>query len=152
MGPLNSLSLPNCRITLSAQSASALAGMEGIEYLDLAHNPLQLTPDFSQMQSLATVVMHDTGLREIPRGLLDKAALDWVDLSNNAITDVPSDILEMTTDQADVLHLSNNPFSEATLLRLIAHYEKTGIDFGIEAVIQRGEVQMATSDESEADE
>lgn len=152
MGPLNSLSLPNCRITLSAQSASALAGMEGIEYLDLAHNPLQLTPDFSQMQSLATVVMHDTGLREIPHGLLDKAALDWVDLSNNAITDVPSDILEMTTDQADVLHLSNNPFSEATLLRLIAHYEKTGIDFGIEAVIQRGEVQMATSDESEADE
>ena len=40
MGRLRSLSLFNCRISLSAESANALAGMEHLDYLDLGSQPV----------------------------------------------------------------------------------------------------------------
>jgi Leucine-rich repeat (LRR) protein len=152
MGQLRALSLPECRVSLSSESVAALAGMEQLDYLDLGSNPLGQTPDVSQMPALATVLLNDTGINRIPDGLLQLAELDWADLSGNAITEVPSDLSELPVDVADNISLRGNPFSEESLLRLIAYFERTGADFGVEAVINRGEIEISDSEGSEIDE
>ena len=152
MGQLRSLSLPECRITLSPESASALARLDKLDYLDLSANPLGQTPDLSQMPDLATVLLHDTGITEIPPGLFQLAELDWADLSTNAITEAPSDILQLSLDIAENISFRGNPFSEESLLRLISYYERTGADFGVQEVIDRGEIDASSSESSAVDE
>ncbi len=152
MGQLRSLSLPNGRITLSVESANALAGMELLDYLDLSFNPLGQTIDVQQMTDLATLLLNDTGITEIPYGLFRLNDLDWVDLSANAITEVPSDLMELPVDIAECITLRGNPFSEESLLRLIGYFERTQVEFGVEEVINRGEMEISTSDGSEIDE
>ncbi|MCW8275529.1 hypothetical protein IMF27_07290 [Pseudomonas sp. PCH199] len=152
MGHLRSLSLPNCRMTLSVESTNALAGMELLDYLDLSHSPLGQTLDLRQMTNLATILLNDTGITEIPNGLFQLNDLDWVDLSENAITEVPSDLMELPTDVAECITLRGNPFSEESLLQLISYYERTRVDFGVEEVLDRGEMEISTSNGSEIDE
>lgn len=152
MGSLNALSLFDCRVALSTASAGALAGMEHLEYLDLSANPLGLTPDLSQMPNLTTVLLQGTGIQEIPAGLLHVEELDWADLSDNAITEVPSDMIEVPEDLAENINLRGNPFTEPALLRLIDYYQRNGVDFGVEEVIARGEMDLSTSEGSEIDE
>lgn len=152
MGRLRSLSLPGCRITLSAESANALATMETLDYLDLGRNPLGQAPDLSHMKELATVLLHDTGITEIPPGLFQLEVLDWADLSSNEITEVPGEVLEAPTTTTENISFRGNPFSEASLLRLISYYERTSVDFGVEEVINRGEMEISSTDGSEVDE
>ena len=72
------------------------------------------------MPDLATILLHDTGIREIPNGLLQIIELDWADLSDNAITDVPSDIMELPVEVAlENISFRGNRFSGESLLRLI---------------------------------
>jgi Leucine-rich repeat (LRR) protein len=152
MGQLRSLSLPDCRISLSEESVAGLAEMEHLDYLDLSANNLERTPDLSQMTNLATVLLNNTGITEIPHGLLEMDELDWVDLSENAITEVPSDILELPLDVAENMSLKGNPFSEESLLLMISYFQRTGVDFGVEEVINRGEMEVSFTDGSEVDE
>lgn len=152
LGRLRSLSLSECRISLSVQSASALAGMEHLDYLDLSFNPLGHTPDLSQMPALTTLLLNDTGLTEIPPGLFQLADLDWADLSMNAITEVPNDLLEVPAEMAERITLRGNPFSEESLVLLISYFERTGIDFGVEEVINRAEMDISSSEGSEVEE
>ncbi|TPG79037.1 dermonecrotic toxin domain-containing protein [Pseudomonas arsenicoxydans] len=152
MGRLRSLSLPHCRVSLSAKTASALAGMEQLDFLDLSFNPLERTPDLSQMPDLSTVLLNDTGITGIPDGLLRLTGLDWADLSMNAITEVPSDLLEMPVDIAENITLRGNPFSQESLARLVRYFELTRADFGVDEVINQGEMQVSTSEGSEIDE
>ncbi|MNG12091.1 Leucine Rich repeats (2 copies) [compost metagenome] len=152
MGRLRSLSIPSCRVGLSVQSVGALAGMEQLEYLDLGLNPLGLTPDLSQMPDLATILLNDSGITDLPDGLLQLAELDWADLSGNAITNMPSDLLELPVEVAENITLRGNPFTEESLLRLISYFERTRADFGVEEVINRGEMNVSTSEGSEIDE
>lgn len=152
MGKLRSLSLPACRVSLSAESASALAGMEHLDYLDLGFNPLIQTPDLSQMPALSNVLLNNTDITEIPKGLLYLDELDWADLSSNAITEAPSDLIELPVETAENITLRGNPFTEESLLRLISYYERTGADFGVDEVIDRGEMEISTSEGSEVDE
>lgn len=149
MGRLRSLALPHCRISLSAESVSALAGVEHLDYLDLGHNPLGHTPDLSQMPDLSTVLLNDTGITEVPPGLLQLEELDWADLSMNAITEFPSDLMELPVETAENITLRGNHFSEESLRRLINYYQRTRVDFGVEEVINRGEMDISTSEGSE---
>jgi Leucine-rich repeat (LRR) protein len=152
MGRLRSLSLPACRVRLSVESANALAGMDQLDYLDLGSNLLGHTVDVSQMPELSTLLLDNTGVTEIPNGLLQLTDLDWVDLSSNAITEVPSDLMELAVEIAENITLRGNPLSEESLLRLISYYERTGADFGVDEVINRGEMDISTSEGSEIDE
>jgi hypothetical protein len=45
-----------------------------------------------------------------------------------------------------------NPFSGESLLWLISYFERTNADFGVEEVINRGEMEVSISDSSEIDE
>ena len=152
MGELRSLSLPACRVRLSVESATALAGMEQLDYLDLGSNPLGHNIDLSQMPEMSTLLLDNTAITEIPNGLLHLDNLDWVDLSSNAITEVPSDLLELPVEVAESISLRGNPFTEESLLWLISYYERTGADFGVDEVINRGEIDISTSASSGIDE
>lgn len=152
MGQLRALSMPGCSVALSAESVAALAGMENLDYLDLSQNPLGNTPDLSQMPRLATVLLHETGITEIPRGLMQVDELDMADLSDNAITDIPGDLQEMPLEVAQNLILSGNRFSDESLSRLISYFERTGVDFGVQEVIDQGQMEVSSSEGSEVDE
>ncbi|MHC8319220.1 dermonecrotic toxin domain-containing protein [Pseudomonas sp. GB2N2] len=149
MGQLRSLSMPQCRISLSAESANALASMEHLDYLDLGNNPLGHTPDVRQMPNLSTVLLNNTGITDIPPGLLHLEELDWADLSMNAITEIPSDLMELPVETAENITLRGNSFSAESLGRLINYFERTRVDFGVEEVINQGEMDISTSEGSE---
>ncbi|MHC8402326.1 dermonecrotic toxin domain-containing protein [Pseudomonas sp. MDT1-17] len=152
MGQLRSLSLAECSVSLSLESASALAGMDQLDHLDLSRNPLGLTPDLSQMQNLASIVLNGTGISEIPQGLFQLEELDWADLTDNAITEVSSDLMALPMEIAENINFRGNRFSEESLQRLINYFERTRIDFGVQEVIDQGEVDISTSEGSEIDE
>lgn len=152
MGHLKIISLSDCQITLTQQSALALAQMENLVYLDLNSNPLGRTPDVSQMPHLQTLLLDDTGISELPEGLFGFTDMETIDLSSNAITHVPADILEMPVDVAEAISLRNNPLSEESVQRLIAYFQQKGIDFGVKEVIEHAEMEVSDSEGSDVDE
>ncbi|WP_347901544.1 hypothetical protein [Pseudomonas purpurea] len=139
MSQLRALSLAHCRISLSSRTSAALAQMEQLDTLDLGSNPLGQAPDLSQMTTLVTVRLNDTGIREVPHGVFHLAELEWVDLSDNAFTEIPGTLLELPLERAEGFNFSGNRFSGQSLENLIAYFERTGVHFGIEELINPGD-------------
>ncbi|MFJ7796741.1 dermonecrotic toxin domain-containing protein [Pseudomonas sp. NPDC096950] len=152
MGELTALVLPDCRISLTADTMAGLAGMEHLDFLDLSHNPLLLTPDVSQMADLSTLALNDTHITDLPPGLLKLKKLDIANLSNNAIRELPSDILELPMETGESINLRGNPFSERSLQLLHAYFRQNGTDFGVEEIIETAEMEVSNSDDSEAEQ
>ena len=152
MGQLTALVLPDCQISLTANTVAGLAGMEHIDFLDLSYNPLMLTPDISQMPDLSTLILNDTHITELPPGLLKLKTLDIANLSNNAIRDLPSDLLELPMETGESINLRGNPFSEESLQLLHTYFRQTGTDFGVENIIETAEMEVSNSDDSEAEQ
>jgi len=152
MGELTSLNLPDCHITLTAQSVLNLSEMTQLDFLDLSNNPLELAPDVTQLTELATLQLDNCQLTELPAGLLQLKRLDTADLSGNQITRIPTDILEMPMEDAEPINLRDNPFNEASLKILIEYFKLTNVDFGVEEVIQRAELEVSSSGGSDPDE
>ncbi|MCU1748380.1 dermonecrotic toxin domain-containing protein [Pseudomonas sp. 6D_7.1_Bac1] len=148
MGDLTALSLTDCQITLTTQTTLGLAQMDRLDYLDLSDNPLGITPDISQMPHLTTLLLNDTGITELPPGLLQFKDMETVDLSANAITHIPTDILELPVDVSESINLRGNPLSEESVQRLISYFQQTGVD----AVIDQAEMEVSSSGDSDADE
>ena len=67
---ITELYLEDSNITLSPTTAHAFAGLENLQHIDLDHNPLNITPDFSNMHNLNSVYLSDTELSEFPTSLL----------------------------------------------------------------------------------
>lgn len=130
---LEFLSLPGCSIMLSASSAQGLEGMKGLTFLDLNHNPLAHTPDFSQLPSLRRVLLRNTGLREVPAGLLRSDQHVTVDLSNNAIENLPPAAFTLPNTAVRGIDLSGNPLSKPTLEQVKTYCQRTGEFFKAEA-------------------
>ncbi|MBV6827221.1 dermonecrotic toxin domain-containing protein [Pseudomonas sp. PD9R] len=152
MGKLTALALNECNVTLTAQTVLELAQLERLDYLDLSNNPLALTPDISQMPGMANLLLSETGINQLPAGLLQLKSLDVADLSGNAITHIPSDILELPLEIAESINLRDNPLDEQSVKTLIAYFKKTSTDFGVQAVIEQAEMEVSTSEDSDPDE
>ncbi len=89
MKKLVNLSLCRNNMKLDETSASILSKLDQLGVLDLSENPLQITPDFSTMTSLNTVVLSNTGISQWPIGLLNLPSLAHVDLRFNWLREVP---------------------------------------------------------------
>lgn len=126
------LGLDDCDVHLSASSADALSGMSNLEFLDLEENPLGRTPDLSHMHKLTTLYLGHTGLTEVPPGLFSLSQLRALNLRNNLIREIPSDILELPTPLDDDSDLSGNPLSEQSLEYLRQYYVLTGNSLNVE--------------------
>jgi len=134
MKSLTALSLPECRITLTRKTANALAGMDNLDSLNLSGNPLGLTPDLRNLQGLSSLNLSNTGLRDVPRGVFTHSSLTHADLSNNAITDMPVELMEADADNTADFNFSGNPFTAQSLQRIAAYFHDTGNTLGIAAV------------------
>lgn len=152
MGELTALYLTECGISLSTQSVAALGEMVNLEILDLSFNPLGLTPDLRQLSLLTDLILNDTGINQLPDGLFQLKHLNKVDLSGNAITEMPSDLLELPGEIAEAINLRDNPFDAQSQIILAAYFKKHGMDFGIESTIEEAEMEVSTSEGSEIDE
>lgn len=131
---LTALSLPECQISLTPASAAALAGMDKLEVLTLRDNPLGLTPDLSNLQSLTDLDLSGTGISGIPRGVLENQQWNEMDLADNAITEVPEELADVPATVSDRYDLRNNPFCAASLARIRAYYHETGNDLNVEGI------------------
>ncbi|WP_253756707.1 NEL-type E3 ubiquitin ligase domain-containing protein [Pseudomonas fluorescens] len=96
---LSILELGSNRIELDEQNATRLSTFSRLTRLDLSHNPLKITPDFSAMPTLTSLMLNDTGIGQWPAGLRDKTALQHLDLRNNRLTEVPEENLNPTAEQ-----------------------------------------------------
>jgi Leucine-rich repeat (LRR) protein len=152
MGELTTMNLPDCNITLTPTSVSNLAEMTRLNFLDLSNNPLGLAPDVSQMTELTVLQLDNCDLTELPSGLLQLKSLETADLSDNAIVRIPSDILELPLEVAESIDLRGNPLSEESLLILIEYFRMTSVDFGVQEVIERAEMEVSTSEDSAAED
>ncbi|SEM38138.1 Leucine Rich Repeat [Pseudomonas sp. ok272] len=133
---LQDLALPDSQIRLSAHSAQQLASLTDIEYLDLSDNPLGLSPDLSHLSRLTTVFMHNCGLSEVPAGVFGLSRLKVLDLSDNQIQHLPSDILEMPLPLNDDSDLSGNPLTAESMELLRRYYQLTGYELGVEEAME----------------
>ncbi|HJR29646.1 MAG TPA: DUF6543 domain-containing protein [Pseudomonas sp.] len=135
MGRLTALSLPDCNITLEPHTANELAGMQNLEILHLHDNPLALAPDLSNLQSLTDLDLSNTGITEIPDGVLGNFQWNEIDLSGNAITEVPEELMEVPAEIGDRYDLHGNPFSAQSMERIRAYYHETGQTLNVDNVI-----------------
>ncbi|WLH67334.1 dermonecrotic toxin domain-containing protein [Pseudomonas sp. FP2309] len=128
---LKSLILSRSHVRLTPTSADALSGLDTLQYLDLSDNPLGITPDVSQMPHLSALMLENSGLTEVPHGTFSRRSLAQLNLSDNLITELPSDILEVPPDLADGFDLNGNPLTPATIAMLRPYYRRTAVDFGV---------------------
>lgn len=130
---LSILALPRCSIELSPTSVAGLQGMTRLEYLNLDHNPLLRAPDFSHLPNLSTISLKDTGLTQIPPGLLGDPPRQSVNLSKNAIEQVPEALFSMPASSTSALNLSENPLTPQTLESIKRYCQRTGESFDVQA-------------------
>lgn len=113
------LDVSNNNITLTEQSASALAKMDHLQYIQLSHNPLGRLPDFSLMTSLVDVRLQAAGLSEWPVGLRDQPRLAMIDMRDNQLSAFPEwavnpapEHVANTNKVLQVTELNGNPLSD----------------------------------------
>lgn len=128
---LTTLSLTQCNLRLTRDSVDALSDLHDLQFLDLSDNPLTLTPDISKMSGLETLMIENSELAEVPRGVFTLTSLTQLNLSDNRITELPSDLLEVDPDSAAGFDLSDNPFSPEALALLRRYYNRTAVDFDV---------------------
>ncbi|WP_248752572.1 DUF6543 domain-containing protein [Pseudomonas sp. MWU15-20650] len=130
---LSILGLSRCSIELSPTSVAGLQGMTRLEYLNLDHNPLARTPDFSHLPNLSTISLKDTGLTQVPPSLLGDPPRQSVNLSKNAIEQLPEALFSMPASTTSGLDLSANPLTPQTLESIKRYCQRTGESFAAQA-------------------
>ena len=128
---ITELYLEDSNITLTPTTARAFAELENLEHIDLDHNPLNLTPDFSNMHNLNSVFLSNTELSEFPISLLGLPDIETIDLSDNLISHLPSELFEAPAFITEALDLAGNLLSEASLNQAHRYYGQTDIDMGL---------------------
>lgn len=101
MGDLRTLDLSANRIRLDTQTAVTLTALSNLESINLSHNPLNMTPDFSALSGLKVLNLSDTQLDQWPTGLRNQTGLQIVDLRNNRLQEVPQTLLDPPAAQLD---------------------------------------------------
>lgn len=133
---LRQLSLSDNRIQLTPRSKALLAGMGGLEHLDMSDNMLGMTPDVRNLSRLKALYLHNCGLSEVPESVFGLGRLQALDLSSNLIQHLPSDLLEMPLPLNDDSDLSDNPLSAQSLALLRRYYQQTGYELGVEEAME----------------
>lgn len=130
MPNLTRLSLAGNQIRLTEATLAKLNGLRTLKYLDLNGNPLGATPHVGKMFDLKRLQLAETGLTELPDGLAYPVNLEWVDLRNNQIRDLPQWLFKTTRRFSQALNLRGNPLAPASQTYLENYRDNVGIGMG----------------------
>lgn len=121
-GNLIGLDLSSNNIRLTADEATSLSSVKNLKKLQLSHNPLERTPDFSQMTELTEIRLQGTGISQWPSGVENLRDLKMLDLRDNQLTSFPEWAVNPPPEQVAtidrllrVTELNGNPLSEQGL-------------------------------------
>jgi len=146
MPDLNRLSLAENKIRLTEQTLKKLNGLERLEHLNLNKNPLGATPDVARMPNLRRLLLRETGITELPKGLSRLPYLEWVDLSQNSITSLPQWLFKTTSRFSRALNLRLNDLDDPSETLLKTYRKNVGVGMGyLEDDIARLDEQQARS-------
>jgi hypothetical protein len=125
---LTSLNLKATEMAFTEPMASRLKELTQLQRLDLSDNPLVIPPLLIGMNELRWLNLRNTRISRCPIGITDPPHIDLLDLRHNQITRVPPPIMSQAITRDRVL-LQGNPLTdEDTLLRLVEHRKRTGIN------------------------
>lgn len=130
MPNLRRLSLANNQISLTEYTLTKLSNLRDLHSLNLNGNPLGTTPNVSNMFDLTCLSLRDTGATELPRGLARLPSLEWVDLRNNEIKDLPNWLFSTSRRFSRALDLRGNPLSLSSRTHLQDYRNNVGIGMG----------------------
>ncbi|URM25667.1 hypothetical protein LLY42_16815 [Pseudomonas frederiksbergensis] len=133
MSHLTTLNLKAAFLKFREDTASQLCDLINLQSLDLSENPLSVSPVLLGMDKLREVNLRKTKISSCPIGIRDEPYLTLLDLRDNRITRVPPAVLSQAIGR-DRVKLWGNPLTdEDTLLRLIRHRQRTGINLWLSA-------------------
>lgn len=118
MPHLRSLTLTNNQITLDRTQAVTLASCEGLEYLDLSHNPLGRPFSLHGLSRLRWLNLRDTRITRVPTGLMVRPNLYYVDLRDNRISQLPQQFYQLHVMYRRRVRLAGNPLTQLERERL----------------------------------
>lgn len=143
LNQLRHLKLSYNRLRMTPDSIEQLSRLSELNYLDLSDNPLTQSPDLRNLSRLAMVYLHNCELHEVPQGAFSLPRLRALDLSDNLIQHLSTDLLEMPLPLNDESDLSGNPLSAASMAILRAYYRQTGYELGVEeATLDENRVEL----------
>lgn len=116
---LRTLRLMANQIRMNRHSQEVLSSLARLEVLDISHNPLRsLSLRFEEQPRLQTLRLGHCQLRAIPDGIEQCGFLQFADLSDNQIEDVPAELMGMPWSFRARLNLTRNPISDTERERL----------------------------------
>jgi hypothetical protein len=128
MTRLTTLNLSSTLLQLQENTAAQFGDLVSLQTLDLSDNPLTVPPVVLGLNELRVLNLRNTGISHCPIGITDQPYLASLDLRGNRIGRVPYAILNQAVSR-DRVKLWGNPLTdEETLLRLVDHRERTGIN------------------------
>lgn len=130
MPDLKRLYLDNNRLQLTEFTRSKLAGLQGLQVLDLSGNPLVDPPDVGRMFDLRSLVLRNCRLKVFPAGILRIPHLSHIDLRMNDIVTLPGWLAEASRNVARSLNLRHNPLDTSSRLLLHTYRSRVGIGMG----------------------
>ncbi|WP_434596440.1 hypothetical protein J3Q09_08325 [Pseudomonas sp. R4-83] len=143
---LKRLSLAGNKLQLTEQTLAKLNGLDTLHYLNLSENPLGATPDVTRLFFLRRLLLRDSGLTEMPKGLARLQYLDWADLSENHIKSLPQWLFKMPRRFSQTLNLGRNPLANPSKTLLQTYRDNVGVGMGyLENDIARLDEQQARS-------
>jgi hypothetical protein len=146
MPDITRLCLAGNKLQLTEYTLAKLSGLRSLHHLNLNENPLNATPDVRQMFNLRRLLLQDTGLTEIPKGLEYLLYLDWVDLRSNKIKNLPDWLFKTPRSFSQALDLGLNPLADPSKTHLENYRDNFGIGMGyLENDIARMNEQQARS-------
>lgn len=132
MSELTMLNLQGNHITLSASAHQTLASLTRLKSLNLTGNGLGMRLSVGRLSGLEHLQLRFTGIDQWPDGIERLQNLQVVDLRDNAISHVPSEVLSPTRNAVNrVTFLHDNPLSTDSLRRLYIYRLEQNINFGI---------------------
>lgn len=150
MRQLRQLVLDGCSVKLSEATAEGLSRIETLTLLNMANNPLTVTPHVGFMTGLTELMLYNANLSSLPSGIDRLGDLRVMALQDNNISDVGDDLFDIPDTQDLYVGLLNNPLSDESMRRINQYLANCSMDRKLE--IQTAEAVSDVDSESESSE
>ncbi|TFY85544.1 hypothetical protein DYL59_25115 [Pseudomonas kairouanensis] len=124
MPRLVTLDLSNCNIALTPTNQAQIAALSRLKNLVLFGNPLGRVPSVQGMPELAHIDLSQTGITQLPDGLLSRPELRLGLFSGNQLQELPADLFQRPANQPDEFDFSDNPLSTETLEQVKGYFQR----------------------------